>query len=75
MSGEGYLAQGTLTLRGVARPVPVRFTFERLADGGARLTGSTTLSRLEFGVGQGEWTSTEWIGDAVEVSFDLRLSR
>jgi hypothetical protein len=31
------------------------------------------LRRLEFGVGQGEWATTEWIGDEVEVRFDLSL--
>jgi len=75
VSGRAYLARGTLTLRGISRPVELRFGFERLPQGGARLTGGTTLRRLQFGVGQGEWASTEWVGDEVEVSFDLRLSR
>ena len=75
MSGNVYLARGTLTLRGVTRPVSVRFRFERSPEGGARLDGSARLRRLDFGVGQGEWTSTEWVGDEVEVSFELRLSR
>ncbi len=74
-SGNAYLGRGTLTLRGVTRPVSVRFRFERSPDGGARLDGSTQLRRLDFGVGQGEWTSTEWVGDEVEVRFELRLSR
>jgi len=75
VSGDACLARGTLTLRGVSKPVPVRFRFERLPEGGALLVGSARLRRLDFGVGQGEWTATEWIGDEVEVSFELRLSR
>lgn len=74
-SGGDFLARGTLSLRGVSRPVPVRFTFERLPDGGARLTGSAELNRLDFGVGQGEWKSTQWIGARVGISFSLRLAR
>ena len=74
-SGNAFLARGTLTLRGVSKPVPVRFRFERLPEGGARLAGSARLRRLEFGVGQGEWAATEWVGDEVEVSFELHLSR
>jgi len=31
------------------------------------------LKRLDFGVGQGDWKNTEWIGDAVKVSFSLAL--
>ena len=25
------------------------------------------VSRLEFGVGQGQWTNTEWVGDKVTI--------
>lgn len=64
-----YVAAGTLTIRGVAREVQVPFTF---ADG--RMSGSTTIRRLDFGVGQGEWKSTEWVGNDVKVSFALRLA-
>ena len=52
------------------------FTFVVAADGRtARLSGGTTIQRLDFGVGQGEWTDTTWVGNAVEIHFDLALSR
>ena len=41
--------------------------------GGAKLDGSAKLKRLAFGVGQGDWKSTEWVGDAVKISFSLVL--
>jgi polyisoprenoid-binding protein YceI len=69
---DGYLALGELTLRGETHRVPVRFTFER-TGGGARLRGAASLERLEFGVGQGEWQDTEWVGNEVEIRFDLSL--
>jgi hypothetical protein len=31
------------------------------------------LQRLPFGVGQGEWRSTEWLDDGVRVEFALTL--
>jgi polyisoprenoid-binding protein YceI len=70
--GARWRADGELTLRGVAQPVAVLFTL----DGQPQqlgMTGAATLRRLDFGVGQGEWSTTEWIGDEVEVRFDLRL--
>lgn len=71
--GGGYTLDGELMLRGVKRTVPLRFTYS--AEGvGAGLEGSATLKRLAFGVGQGEWQSTEWVGDEVTVRFDLLLS-
>ena len=37
------------------------------------LTGKTTIHRLDFGVGQGDWKSTEWVGTDVTVSYNVRL--
>ncbi len=70
--GTGWRARGELALRGMTRPVFVRF---ELTPGPAQLAmkGTADLRRLEFGVGQGEWSSTEWVGDEVGVLFDLKL--
>lgn len=71
--GERWRADGELSLRGVARPVTVLFT---VAGQSSQLgmKGTAALHRLEFGVGQGEWATTEWIGDEVEIRFDLELT-
>lgn len=71
--GQGWRALGELTLRGVTRPVAVHFS---TAAGKDLLTmkGRATLRRLAFGVGQGDWASTEWIGDEVGIEFELNLS-
>jgi polyisoprenoid-binding protein YceI len=71
--GQGWRAQGELTLRGVTKRVPVHF---ELAPDKDRLVmkGGAELRRLAFGVGQGDWASTEWIGDEVGITFDLSLN-
>ena len=71
-TATGYTAQGALTLRGVTKDVPIEFQFTA-ASGAAKLVGTATLKRLDFGVGQGDWKSTEWVADAVKVSFSLVL--
>ena len=72
--GDGFEARGQLTLRGVTQDVPLAFTWTPGADAkSATLKGSAALKRLAFGVGQGEWKSTEWVGDDVKVTFDLHL--
>ena len=40
---------------------------------GATLSGTAELKRLDFGVGRGDWKSTEWVADAVKVAFSLNL--
>lgn len=73
---KGYQAVGKLTLRGISRDVDVPFTLKTTQEQGRTimyLTGKTTIRRLDFGVGQGEWKSTQWVGSDVELSYSLRL--
>lgn len=70
--GNGrYAADGTLDLRGVRKPVTLTFTWTP----GARplLSGRATVSRLEFGVGGGEWADTATIPDEIAVSTRVHL--
>jgi len=71
-TAAGYTAVGALTLRGVTKDVPIDFQFTPSAAG-AKLEGSAKLKRLDFGAGQGDWKSTEWVADAVKISFSLVL--
>jgi polyisoprenoid-binding protein YceI len=71
-----YEAQGKLTIRNVTKDVKLPITFQTKEERGkqvAFLTGRYTLKRLEYGVGQGEWKSTEWVKDDVHVTFSLKL--
>ena len=76
-AGPGrYSAQGKLTLRDVTRDVTLTFTFKPAADGRtATLAGGTSVRRLDFGIGQGDWRDTAMVGNEVKISFDLFLRR
>jgi polyisoprenoid-binding protein YceI len=67
----GYTAVGALTLHGVTKDVPIDFQF--VSAGQPKIEGTAKLKRLEFGVGQGDWKSTEWVKDEVKVAFSLVL--
>ena len=69
-----YAASGTLSLHGVSRPVRLVFTLKLTGDT-ATAQGSTTLSRLAFGVGSDEWTATDQIPDPVSVQFTISAHR
>ena len=70
-----YIAQGTLTVRGVSVDValPFSLTFGENEDGErtARMTAEITLQRLDFKVGQGQWESTDAIANDVRISIVL----
>jgi polyisoprenoid-binding protein YceI len=71
-TASGYTAIGTLSLRGVTKDVPIDFQFAA-TGGGAKLSGTARLKRLDFSVGQGDWKSTKSVADDVNVSFALVL--
>jgi polyisoprenoid-binding protein YceI len=71
-TAAGYTAVGALTLRGATKDVAIDFQFTQTAAG-AKLEGGAKLKRLDFGAGQGDWKSTEWVADAVKISFSLVL--
>ncbi|HUX74347.1 MAG TPA: YceI family protein [Steroidobacteraceae bacterium] len=72
-TAAGFEAMGSLTLRGVTRDVPIAFQFAA-TRGGATLKGAAEVKRLDFGVGQGDWKNTEWIGNDVKIDFSLALA-
>lgn len=72
-TATGFATQGSLSLRGVTKDVPLEFQFQP-APAGAKLIGTAKLKRLDFGVGQGDWKSTEWVKDDVKINFSLTLT-
>ena len=54
----GLEAVGKLTLRGVTQDLRLPLTIKPTADG-LELSGETAIKRLDYGVGQGDWKSTE----------------
>ncbi len=71
-NGEQVIADGQLTLRGVTKPASLDVTFKPQA-GGAMLDVASTVQRLDFGVGSGEYADTSVIGAEVKVKAHLQL--
>ena len=72
-SGGKVIADGTLTLRGVSKPVSLEVTFKPQGSG-ATLDVAGTVKRLDFGVGTGDYADTSVIGGDVKVTAHLQLA-
>jgi polyisoprenoid-binding protein YceI len=76
-TAAGYEAVGKLTIRGVTHDARVPFTFRTATENGAQvgyMSGRTSVRRLDYGVGQGDWQATDQVGNEVGVAFSLRLT-
>lgn len=73
--GDKYVADGTLTLKGVTKKVELPFTLTIDGDK-AHVVGETTLQRLAFGVGDGaQLSSPDVAGPDVKVKIDLHATK
>jgi polyisoprenoid-binding protein YceI len=66
------VANGTLTLHGVSKPLALKVVFNPAA-GGARLSVTGSMKRLDYGVGSGDYKDTSTIADDVLVNGTLNL--
>jgi polyisoprenoid-binding protein YceI len=79
--GNAYETDGHLTIRGVTKGVLLPFSLVISNQPGtpdrerAVAKGELTISRLDYGIGQGEWASTKTVGDQVVIAFEIRASR
>jgi polyisoprenoid-binding protein YceI len=75
--GNGrFEALGKLTIRDTTREIRLPFGFKPVTDDArAELAGGIAIRRLDYGVGQGEWQDTRWVGDEVRIRFTLQLLR
>ena len=70
MGGGKYQAAATLTIHGVTKDVVLPFSLS-IKGKTAKMTGSLSLLRTDYNVGQGEWAQTDWVGGDVKVDVAL----
>ncbi len=74
LGGGRYQAVGILTIRGVTKPLTLPFSLVITGDT-AKMTSSVGLNRLAFGVGQGDWKTTEVVPGTVTANISLTAKR
>jgi polyisoprenoid-binding protein YceI len=72
LGGGRFEVAGTLSIKGQAKPVVVPVTLTQ-AGANTTATGTLTLKRLDFKIGEGEWTDTSVVANDVQVRFKLQL--
>nr|WP_238136778.1 YceI family protein [Variovorax sp. JS1663] len=73
LGGGRFEVAGRLTIKGHSQELVVPVAITQSADR-STATGSFTIQRLAFKVGEGEWTDTSMVGDEVQVRFKLVLT-
>lgn len=70
---SGYLAAGSLRLKGIESPLEIPLDWERDGDS-ATLSGAITLSRQDWQIGAGEWAGNASLSNRVELRYRVVLT-
>lgn len=70
---NAYVADGTLTIRGVSKPVKLPFTLTIEGDT-AKMKGEAKIDRKEWGLGEGSWQDKS-VDPNVTVKVDITAKR
>lgn len=73
LGGGRFEVTGTLSIKGGSQPVVVPVTVTQ-AGATSTASGSFTIKRLDFKIGEGEWTDTSMVANDVTVKFKLALA-
>jgi len=73
--GDGkFEMTGKLTIKGTAQSVTVPVGIAPAGGNQAVATGSLTIQRLDYKIGDGEWTDTSMVANEVQVRFKLTIA-
>lgn len=70
---KSYRAKGQLTIRDKTLPSDVQFSLIDYSPQKTTVNGQAAIKRTAYGIGQGEWASTDEIKDDVKINFNLHL--
>jgi polyisoprenoid-binding protein YceI len=73
LGGGRFEVAGLLSIKGSSHPVVVPVTVTQ-AGATSTASGSFTIKRLDFKIGEGEWTDTSMVANDVTVKFKLALT-
>jgi len=73
LGSDKYEVAGTISIKGVSRPVTMPFTVKKDAAGNTVAEGSLSLKRLDFKIGEGAWSDTGTVANDVAVRVRMVL--
>ena len=71
---SSYDAMATLTMRGIKKDLITPLSIE-VSEDTLHAKGGVKLLRSDFSVGQGQWTSAQWVAFEVATAFDVTATR
>ena len=76
LGNNHFQVTGKLTLRDITHMINVPFELKYPGNHDSPvLTGSTSINRLDYDIGLGEWKDTRWVENEVKLEFSVQLKQ
>ena len=72
--GDGYIAKGELTLKGLSVPLDLSFNLDINGDT-AVMTSAVDMDRTQWNVGAAPWDTDEWVSKAVTLDIQVTAKK
>ena len=73
LGGNQYQATGKLTIKGKPLDVTIPVTFQSNGNR-ALFEGTFTIKRLDYAIGEGEWTDVSTVANEIQIKFQLAVN-
>lgn len=73
VGGDKYEIAGALTIKGISRDLLVPIVLKKDAGGNSVAEGSFTFNRLNYKIGEGEWSDPETVAEDIVVRIRMVL--
>jgi len=70
LGGDRYQAAGKLSIKGKSLDVSTPVTFHAVGTRGT-FEGAFTIKRLDYNIGEGEWTDVGTVADEIQIKFHI----
>jgi len=70
LGGNRYQASGKLSIKGKTLDVSTPVTFQAYGTGGM-FEGTFNIKRLDYAIGEGEWTDVSAVADEIQIKFHI----
>lgn len=68
--GDGYIANGTVSMKGVTRPISFPFTLDQTGEQTV-MSSQFPINRTRWNIGQDPWNTEDYVG--LNVMMDIRV--
>ena len=72
--GDTHTVRGMLEIKGKRREVEIALRSQQASDK-TSVGGSLTIDRLQYDIGTGDWSNTQWLGAQVKLDIKAVLTR